>query len=101
MRPTHTNESVIQDIYGVVNMDASGLGSVRVGMSTTGEYPTMVWRLEWYEDISREVVSDKNPKGSITSSDLDMAAILIQWLVLESIGITCHCSALAISNNTP
>ena len=70
-------------------------------MSADGDYTPTVWRVEWPEEISRRVVSDKNPKGTITNSDLEMAAILLQWLVLESIAVTMHRSALARSDNTP
>ena len=63
-------------------MDASGIGASGVWMSVRGAYSNMVWRVEWPEDISRSVVSDKNPSDTITNSDLEMAAIILQWLVL-------------------
>jgi len=77
-RPTHVNELVFQDIADVGNMDTSGIGAGGVWMSTTYDYPNTVWRLEWPEDICCKVVSEKNPKGSITNSDLEMAAIILQ-----------------------
>ena len=70
-------------------------------MSVFGRYHNIVWRVEWDAEISRRVVSDKNPKGTITNSDLDMAAILLAWLILEQIAPTHHMSALARSDNTP
>ena len=70
-------------------------------MSVTGAYPNTVWRVQWPPDISNSVISDGNPKGSITNSDLEMAAILLQWLVLDHITTTLHRSTLSRSNNTP
>ena len=69
-------------------------------MILRGEYNNIVWRVEWDEEISKRVVSDTNSKGTITNSDLEMAAILLQWLVLEQIATTHHRSALARSDNT-
>jgi len=46
-------------------------------------------------------VSDSNPEGSLNNSDLKMAALLLQWLVLKHIAVTRHRSALARCDNTP
>lgn len=100
-RPTHVNELVLQTIADVGNMDASGIGAGGVWMSTCGAYENIVWRLEWTAEISNLVVSESNPRGTITNSDLEMAAILIQWLILEQIGTPFHTSALVRSDNTP
>ena len=51
-------------------------------------------------DISNEVVSEKK-NVSITNSNLEMAAILLQWVLLELIAPTHHCSALSRSENLP
>ena len=52
-------------------------------------------------EIVKQVVSDRNPKGSITNSNLEMAAILLQWLILNHIESPMHFSALSRSDNTP
>ena len=100
-RPTHVNELVGQPISDVGNMDASGIGAGGIWMSTSVSYHNLVWRVEWPSDISTSVISDKNPTGSITNSDLEMAAILLQWIVLEMITPTRHRSVLARSDNSP
>ena len=89
-RSTHVNELVPQAISDVGHMDASGIGAGGVLMSVKGAYRNTVWRVEWPEEISKEVVSDRNPKGSITNSDLEMAALMLQWLVLEHVAPTFH-----------
>ena len=60
-----------------------------------------MWRLEWPEEVSAQLVSDSNPEGSLNNSDLEMAALLLQWLVLKHIAVTRHRSALARCDNTP
>jgi len=100
-RPTHVNELVGQPISYVGNTDASGIGAGGVWMSTSGTYHNIVWRVEWPTDISQSVVSDKNLTSSINNSDLEMAAIFLQWLVLEMIAPMYHISALARSDNSP
>ena len=103
-RPTHVNELVLQTISDVGNMDASGIGAGGGGgawMSLPGAYDNVVWRVEWPADAYRQVISNSNPKGTITNSDLEMTAIILAWLVLEQTAPTHHHSALARSDNTP
>ena len=44
----------------------------------------IIWRLEWPLDIQQNLVSPTNPKGTISINDLEMAGILLAWLVLEN-----------------
>ena len=37
----------------------------------------MLWRLEWPEFITRQLVTDKNPGGIITNYDLELAEGLL------------------------
>ena len=53
--------------------DASGHG---VGGIVVGELKAVtptVFRFPWPEDIKADLVSDKNPNGRITNSDLEIA----------------------------
>ena len=68
-------------------------------MNTTGAYDNTVWRVELPVDISSQVVTNRNLLGSITNSDLEMVAILLQWLMLEQIAPTNHRSVLTCSSN--
>jgi hypothetical protein len=45
--------------------------------------PPSVWRVEFPPDITSQVLSEKNPDGQLTNSDLEMAGVLLQYLVLE------------------
>ena len=40
---------------------------------------------EWPQDVTANVWSFSNPMGTITNSDLEMAGVLILWLVMEAV----------------
>jgi hypothetical protein len=42
-----------------------------------------VWQYEWPLDIQRELVSATNRKGRLTINDLELAGLVLGWLVLE------------------
>jgi len=69
----------------VAIVDASGHG---VGIVVVGEVspciPTVA-RFEWPKDIKDSIVSEKNPTGTITNSDLETAGALLAWLVVEGV----------------
>ncbi len=62
----------------------------------------MVFRLQWPPDITKNVVSGVNPKGTITNSELKLAGLVLLWLMMEHV-----CGPLAekrialFSNNIP
>eukprot|EP00978_Attheya_sp_CCMP212_P046624 scaffold402300_cov43-Attheya_sp.AAC.1 len=53
--------------------DASAFGTDGVWFSGLLSLTPTVWRVEWPSDITANVVFDKNPDGTITNSDLEMA----------------------------
>jgi hypothetical protein len=62
----------------------------------------MVFRLQWPPDVTANVVSNKNPKGKLTNSDLELAGLVLLWLMMEHVGgrLTKKRDAL-FSNNSP
>jgi hypothetical protein len=44
-----------------------------------------VFRVEWPADVKANLVSEKNQNGKITNSDLEMAGLLLLWLVMEKV----------------
>jgi hypothetical protein len=68
---------------GYVDASKYGVGGVWINGSKTIQ-PT-VWRLLWPHDIQKELVSSQNKQGSISISDLEMAGVLLAWMVLEQI----------------
>ena len=82
-RPTHCSELVVHDPGYIGYCDASKLGAGGVWLAGIRALSPVVWRVEWPPDIQQNVVSFDNPNGTITNSDLEMAGMLIHYLVLE------------------
>jgi hypothetical protein len=101
-RPTHVSELVAQDFDYVGFCDASAFGAGGVWFSAIKAIPPTVWRVEFPPDITAQVVSDKNPTGALTNSDLEMAGVSLQFLALEQIAPDLRHAHVAIGcDNTP
>jgi hypothetical protein len=61
----------------------------------------VVWRVEWPQYIHDNVVSFNNPTGTITNSDLEMAGMVLHYLVLEHLTRLRHVHVAAWCDNTP
>ena len=61
----------------------------------------IVWRVVFPPDITEQVVSYDNPSGTLTNSDLELAAIVLHQLVLERVVDLRHNRAVIFSDNTP
>eukprot|EP00957_Ditylum_brightwellii_P209758 15363100-Ditylum_brightwellii.AAC.2 len=55
------------------------------GVWTLGLKPLcpVVWQVEWSEEINQHLITPTNKNGDITMNDLEMAGMLLGWLVLE------------------
>jgi hypothetical protein len=84
-RPTNVLELIPQTPDYISYVDASGFGVGGVWLHGTTAIPHTVWRRQWPADITNRLVSTSNPTGDITNSDLEMAGVLLTWLVLEQI----------------
>ena len=42
-----------------------------------------VWQYAWPQDIQNKLVSHTNPKGRFTINNLELAGLVLGWLVLE------------------
>ena len=61
-----------------------------------------VFRFEWPEDIKRDIVTEHNPDGHITNSDLGMAGLLLLWLIMEDVcDVKSGTHAALFSDNQP
>jgi hypothetical protein len=102
-RPTSVLELTPGPPAFIGYVDASGFGAGGVWISGTEFIQPTVWRLSFPEDIEKRLVSTSNPDGDITNSDLEMAGVLLQWLVLEQIATTSleHKHIGIFSDNTP
>ena len=100
--PTKCSELVAAwpDFVGVKDASGHGIGGVIVGENKQC-VPT-VFRYEWPDDIKREIVSDANPNGKLTNSDLECAGLLMLWLVMEDVcDITTGTHVALFSDNSP
>ena len=102
-RPTHVNEILLPDAPHYIGYcDASAFGAGGVWFSGTCPLPETVWRLQWPQDISAAVVSESNPAGTLTNSDLEMAAVVLHLNTLETVAPTLRHKHICVhSDNTP
>jgi hypothetical protein len=70
---------------GIVDASGHGVGGVIFGELST--CTSVVFRWEWPDNIKQDIISLTNPTGRLTNSDLEMAGLVILWLVIEGV---CH-----------
>ena len=102
-RPTHVLELTYKEPTFVGYVDACKFGAGGVWFSGTSTLSPTVWRVVFPKSIIVNLVSQSNPHGTITNSDLEMAGLLMHWLVLECIAphSLCHTTVGMFSDNTP
>ncbi len=100
-RPTPCQDLVpaAPDYIGYCDASHHGAGGVWFGGQRT--LPPVVWRVAFPTDIGQSLISSANPTGHLTNSDLEMAGMLCQWLVLESIAPVDHAHVAIGCDNTP
>jgi hypothetical protein len=94
IRPTHVDELVqlTPKAAGTCDASSEGAGGVWLGAS----FPPTVWRVKWPDDVVQ-----RYRQGIITNSDLEMAAIIGQMLILEQLMPMQRQHCLLFSDNTP
>jgi hypothetical protein len=83
-RPTHISALVEQTLDYTGYCDASAFGAGGVWFGGNKELQPVFWRVQWPKDVTDVVMSDSNPDGRLTNSDLKMAGVLLQEAVLEA-----------------
>ena len=71
------------DFIGINDTSGQGVRGIMVGENKA--CVLIVFRYEWPDDMKADLVSEDNPNGRITNSDLEMAGLLMLWLVMENI----------------
>jgi hypothetical protein len=99
-RPTHVRELVPGLPSYIGFCDACKRGAGGVWISGSKNIRPVVWRLPWPADIEARLVSFRNPKGDLTINDLEMAGLLLQYLVLELLVDLRHEHVAAWCDNT-
>ena len=101
-RPTHLEKQIRREPTHLGFCDASGLvvGGVWLDPARTG--CNLVWRHPWPPDIIAHLVSSANPQGTITNSDLEIAALILQEAtLLEEVSKARMAAPRLGSDNTP
>jgi len=101
--PTHLKQLVADEPGYIGYCDASKKGAGGVWFCGTGrsDLEPTVWRVAWPKEIQDDVVSFDNPQGTITNSDLEMAGLLLHYLVLKNLTELKHVHVAAWCDNTP
>jgi hypothetical protein len=47
----------------------------------------IVWKVQWPQAIQDALITEENPSGKITINDLELAGMVLNWLVLEYMDI--------------
>ena len=81
--------------------DASGKGAGGVWFGGACALPPTVWRVEWPQDIQDNIVGSSNPTGKLSVNDLELAAAIIQLLVLEAMILMTYITTFTSCDNTP
>ncbi len=88
------------DINGVKDASSHGVGGIIIGENLA--VPPTVFRMPWSDDIRAALVSEQNPGGTINNSDLEMAGVLLLWLVMEHVCPQLNGTHVALfSDNSP
>ena len=68
------------DPHMIEYTDACKIGSGGVVVSGSVQMPNLVWQVEWPDDIKLEMSN-----GTITINDLELAGMVLGWLVLDDV----------------
>ncbi len=87
------------DYVGITDASAHGLGGVII--AELKAVPPIVFRAQWPPSITSEIVSTENPNGKLTNSDLELAGLLVFWLVMEEVCVVKNSHVALFSDNSP
>lgn len=102
-RPTHLSEIVPDHPVALGPHDASGLGmgGAWLPATTNTNIPPLVWRAPFPQWVRDDLVSFKNPHGTITNSDLELAGLLVHQDVLAQTVNVAGRTLAPLGDNTP
>jgi hypothetical protein len=101
-RPTHVRELIPDTPQYIGYHDAAAEGSGGVWFSLEFAMRPLLWREEFPHDIASNVVSQNNPTGGITNSDLELAAELFAvGIILANAPQIKHATLGTLCDNSP
>jgi hypothetical protein len=88
------------DYVGIVDASGHVVGEVILGETSSCTQTVFHW--EWPKDIKNNIKASQNPKGKISNSDLEMAGLLMLWLLIEGVCKDLHKKQVTLfSDNSP
>ena len=83
--PTRCRELTLglPDFVGIVDTSSHGVGGGVFGKLSA--CMPMFFQWQWPNDVCAQLISNENPKDTITNSDLEMAGLLLLWLTMEGV----------------
>ena len=85
IHPTYLAEIFHRDFFKLWYCNDSCVGVGGVCVDPNEDRVKRVWRVQWPEEIKAEIISFNSPKGSITKSDLVLAALVLKYSVFPNI----------------
>ena len=79
------NELVPGEADYKATLDASGEGAQGLWIPGIKSLAPIVWRIKWPDEVRRRLVTFTTPTGNIANLDLEMAAEVLGWLLLEGV----------------
>ena len=87
-------------LTGATDAAKSGFGGVIPPPRGT-DHPPIVWRVPLPPDLQARLVSDSNPAGDITNSDLELAATVMQEILVAEAHDVAEQTVNTCCDNTP
>ena len=85
IHPTYMAEIVHRVPSNLRYCDASGVRAGGLWVEPNEDGFNRVWRIQWPEDVTDDLVNFDNPKRAITNSDLEVANLVLQESVFPHI----------------
>ena len=99
-RPTHCAQLITGIPAYIGFCDACKHGAGGVWFAGSKHLEPVVWRIPWPLAIASSLLTRDNPTGTLTINDLEMAGLLLHYLVLEQLVDLKHQHAAAWVDNT-
>lgn len=104
-RPTRIAETIptIPSTYGTCDASGSGMGGVLFvpNAKPSSPYRAILWRQPFSQAIQKALQSDRNPHGTVTNSDLELAGTIAQHDVLAHTANVQEHTIQNFHDNTP
>ena len=94
--PTHVKQLCKNEPHYIGYSDACKLGASGVLCSGQKSLFLVVWQLQWPPDIIKKVKSAQNSTGTLSINNLELAGMVLNWLVLEDLGVSLHHAHIAL-----